>query len=454
MEQAMAESEKRRRRNPARASELQFRVSGYKALREMVSIPVRPLTLIGGANSSGKSSFMQAILLLKQTVEAQFDPGPLLLDGPNVAITSTNQMFSRGKSRNDVSKVVTIGMSTRRMGVDLSFVKGSKGLKLDEMKVIQDGKSITYTEDTKGGRDFIEEIPAFRRDIYKTILSTEEDVAVFTRRNRSFFDVVLKVGDFSGTGIPYDPVNNFRRIALETIHVPGLRGNPERVYPNSAVGTAFPGRFEKYVASLIHDWQTSKGDKLERLKALNLDLEALGLTWKIMARPVNDTSVELLVGRMPHAQQGGAHDVVNIADVGFGVSQTLPVLVALAVARPGQIVYLEQPEIHLHPKAQTALAKILVRHAKRGVMIVAETHSSLLIKAVQTSLALGEVKPSDVALHWFGRSPDTGVTAVKTAQLDELGRFGDWPIDFDDIAMEAELNYLNAVDERMEFDGE
>ena len=439
-----------RKRYANKPSDLEFRVGGYKSLREAISIPIKPLTLIGGANSSGKSSFMQAILLLKQTIEAQFDPGPLLLDGPNVAITSTDQMFSRGKSRQDVAKVMTVGMATRKTKVDLSFTKGSKGLKLDSMVIEQGGKRVKLDEHTKGGKEFIEELPAFRKDL-RSILDSQEEVSFFTRRNRSFFDVIVKLENFSGTtGIPYDPVNTFRRIALETIHVPGLRGNPERVYPSSAVGSAFPGRFEKYVASLIHDWQTSKGDKALRLKSLNQDLEALGLTWKVMARPVNDTSVALLVGRMPHAQQGGALDVVNIADVGFGVSQTLPVLVALSVARPGQIVYLEQPEIHLHPKAQAALAKILVRHAMRGVRVVAETHSSLLIKAVQTSLALDEIKPEDTALHWFGRSPDTGVTTVKTADLDELGRFGDWPVDFDDIALEAEMSYLSAVEERIE----
>ncbi|GAA3881448.1 AAA family ATPase [Streptomyces sedi] len=397
---------------------------------------------------------MQAILLLKQTIEAQFDPGPLLLDGPNVAITETRQMFSRGKSQRDTSKILRIGMSTKRMSVDLSFVKGGRGLQLEAMEVEQDQKRMRIREDTQGGRDLIDQIPNFRKQTYRRILDSEEDVSLFTRRDRCFFEVVIKMGGLTGVGVPYDPVNLFRRIALDVIHVPGLRGNPERVYPNSAVGSAFPGTFEKYVASLIHDWQTPRKEKADHLKSLNRDLEELGLTWKITARPVNDTSVELLVGRMPHAQQGGAHDVVNIADVGFGVSQTLPVLVALSVARPGQIVYLEQPEIHLHPKAQSILAGILVRHAKRGVMIVAETHSSLLIKAVQTSLARGEIGPSQTALHWFGRSPETGVTTVRTAELDELGRFGDWPIDFDDIALEAEMGYLDAVENRLAVDAE
>ena len=81
--------------------------------------------------------------------------------------------------------------------------------------------------------------------------------------------------------------------------------------------------------------------------------------------------------------------MVSIADVGFGVSQVLPVLVALIVAEPGRLVYLEQPELHLHPRAQVALAQVLAAAAKRGVRVVAETHSSLLLLAVQTLVAEG-----------------------------------------------------------------
>ena len=75
----------------------------------------------------------------------------------------------------------------------------------------------------------------------------------------------------------------------------------------------------------------------------------------------------------------------NIADVGFGVSQVLPVLVALRAADRGRLVYLEEPEIDLHPRAQTKLADILADAAKRGVRVVAETHSTLLLTAFRRS---------------------------------------------------------------------
>jgi predicted ATPase len=63
-------------------------VAGYKSLAKEQTIEIRPLTILAGANSSGKSSIMQPLLLLKQTLDAQYDPGPLLLDGPNVNFTS------------------------------------------------------------------------------------------------------------------------------------------------------------------------------------------------------------------------------------------------------------------------------------------------------------------------------------------------------------------------------
>ena len=70
-------------------------VSGYKSLYDECSIEVRPLTILAGANSSGKSSIMQPLLLMKQTLEATYDPGALLLNGPNVKFTSATQLFSK-----------------------------------------------------------------------------------------------------------------------------------------------------------------------------------------------------------------------------------------------------------------------------------------------------------------------------------------------------------------------
>src|ERR1700724_1183050 len=78
----------------------EIKVAGFKSISDEQSIEIRPLTILAGANSSGKSSMMQPLLLLKQTLEASYDPGPLLLHGPNAKFTSADQIFSRlGKGK-------------------------------------------------------------------------------------------------------------------------------------------------------------------------------------------------------------------------------------------------------------------------------------------------------------------------------------------------------------------
>ena len=229
----------------------------------------------------------------------------------------------------------------------------------------------------------------------------------------------------------------------DILHIPGLRGNPERSYQLSASGPSFPGTFENYTASVIARWMKEDKTKVSKLGA---QLKRLGLTWKVEAKKLDDANVELRVGRLPRPVQGGARDLVNIADVGFGVSQALPVVVALLEAKPGQLVFIEQPEIHLHPKAQVAMAGLLADAAKRGVQLVIETHSSLLLLAVQTLVAEGDLDPELVKLHWFTRDQKSGATKITSADLDEAGRFGDWPEDFDDVALSAQSKYLDAVE--------
>ena len=217
---------------------------------------------------------------------------------------------------------------------------------------------------------------------------------------------------------------------LDSIHLPGLRGNPERIYKLTSTGPRYPGTFEHYAASLIHEWQETK-DK--RLKTLGDAFHTLGLTGNVGTQKVGDVGIELQVSRLPH-DRNDETDMVNITDVGLGVSQVLPVIVALTAAKPGRLVYLEQPELHLHPRAQVALAQVLADAAKRGVRVVAETHSSLLLLGVQTLVAEGDLPPELVKLHWFARRED-GITEVASADLDEAGAYGEWPEDFADVSL-------------------
>jgi predicted ATPase len=176
---------------------------------------------------------------------------------------------------------------------------------------------------------------------------------------------------------------------------------------------------------------------------LNDDLRRLCLANRVLARRLSEAEIDLQV-----TLSGKADDMVSVADVGFGVSQTLPVLVALLAASDSQLVYLEESEIHLHPRAQVKLADVLAAAAKRGVRVVAETHSSLLLRAVQTLVAKGELAADLVRLHWFSRD-NAGVTQVRSVVPDENGAFGDWPEDFGDVELQSEKDYLDAVESKL-----
>lgn len=240
-----------------------------------------------------------------------------------------------------------------------------------------------------------------------------------------------------------DPTSQIENFVRNLIHVPGLRGNPERSYRAAFSEGSFYGSFEKYVAGLVHEWGSYKrlGGKYNELKS---QLNNLGLANNIKTGKIDDTSISIQISRLKNSHMD---DCVSVADVGFGVSQALPVLVALLCAKKDQFVYIEQPELHLHPRAQFQMADIIASALSRGIKIIIETHSSLLIRGIQTAVVKGNIDPEKVSLNWFSQNKETGGTDVNSAKLDRYGAFGDWPEDFDDVTLMAEQTYLDAVEE-------
>jgi len=419
-------------------------VEGYKSIATKQSLEIRPLTILAGANSSGKSSVMQPILLLKQTLAEGSDPGAILLDGPNVKFTSAKQLLCRCKSsvcKNGFS--VGVGISSGAKVVT-QYVNADAGFRIERMIHATAGKPETVLREPMTDEEVRAHVPS---EYMKMFSKADLDSQWRVVRTRCFLDIAMVVDDAGIIRMSVTPIAEVASLIERIIHLPGLRGNPEPTYPVRAVSGTFPGLFQDYVASVIDKWQAKKSTLLSALKA---DLKTLGLTWTVEARHVSDTRVELRVGRLARAVAGGAHDVVSIGDAGLGVSQALPVLVALHAARPGQMVYIEQPEIHLHPKAQVALAGVLAKAAMRGVRVVAETHSALLLLAIQTLVATRELRPEQVKLHWFERDPD-GCTQVSSADLDDFGSFTQkWPEDFGEAELAIQQKYLDAVAARHE----
>lgn len=421
-------------------------VEGFKSLSGRTEIAIRPLTILAGANSSGKSSIMQPLLLMKQTLEAPYDPGALLLDGPHVQFTSVEQLFTRGgrKPRTDFSVSIVHASGER---VDVRYDRLPRG----GLDVAETAQHFAESSVFVVRRGMSRAELAASLDSMRLLASTADPHSpageVVVSRDRCFLDAleVAYFVDFETDTSPLQPTAVVGGELRSAIHIPAHRGSPERTYRTTAIGPNFPGPFLPYVASVVHHWQATRD---VRIKQLGASLARLGLNWKVEAARLDDTRVELRVGRLKQKTTGGAHDLVSLADVGFGVSQCLPVLVALLTAEPGQLVYIEEPEIHLHPRAQVALADLLADAANRGVRVVIETHSSLLLTGVQALVAEGTLPPDRVALHWFSLDDD-GMTEVKSAELDEAGAFGEWPEDFAEVTLDAQARYLDAAEKRL-----
>ena len=116
-------------------------------------------------------------------------------------------------------------------------------------------------------------------------------------------------------------------------------------------------------------------------------------------------------------------------NVGFGLSYTLPALTAL-LAPPGSLCLIENPEAHLHPRGQTRLAELAVRASLAGVQVIAETHSDHFMDGVRIAVREGLIRPEDVAFHYFSR--EGGKAVVSSPRVNADGRLSSWPEGFFD----------------------
>ena len=442
-------------------------IEGFKSFRDRKEVELKPLTLLAGANSSGKSSLMQPLLLLKQTFHETSDPGPLQINGPNVIFSRAEQMM--WKAPGEASRhTFSIGCELdQSLGVEVFFrrLRRPRGL-----PSIQIDKCVWSGKDSEGRISVYELTPSLSEEEIKSRFN-EQIVMLMEKINskepngersqlrfkvkqaRSFLliEAMPKLrGDkdafegrahvsFSFPAWSYVLEQSLREI----IHVPGLRGNPMRAYPVRSVEREFPGLFQDYVASLISKWQRQRGSRIAELNSM---LRTLGLTWKVRAFQQSDTEVSIQVGRTLQPLRGGAKDLVNIADVGFGLSQSLPVFVALIAARPDQLLYVEQPEIHLHPEAQVKLCEAITKAISRGVQVVLETHSQLVLLGFQRLIAENLLDPKKVVLHWFQRDAQ-GATRINTTGFLATGGVTNpnVPVDFADVSLRLMEQYLKAA---------
>jgi hypothetical protein len=141
----------------------------------------------------------------------------------------------------------------------------------------------------------------------------------------------------------------------------------------------------------------------------------------------------------------GVGPSVNLVDVGYGVSQSLPIVVQSVLGSTRQLVLLQQPEVHLHPRAQAALGTFLADFvAKRKRHVLVETHSDYLVDRVRQEVAKGAILPDQVSILFFHKPKlETSVTEIK---LDAQGNIEGAPPEYRQFFLDEELRQLNRAE--------
>jgi len=441
---------------------MRLSVEGYKSIAQKRAIEVKGLTIIAGANSSGKSSFMQPFLILKQTLESNTDDSALVINGENTNLTESSQIFCNITKKEEFSIYIEYKKKEDDAGskeeskVSFTYNKNT-GFTASESSLVDSTKEIKILPDMNE-EDILNLVSKFRLNdvqfdrIYNNFYESDFRMVHKISRDKPFLSLDIspykeeeeKKSVNFGFGFGFKPNGALEDLAEKIIHIPGIRSTPERQYKIHGYSTKFQGRFDKYTASILYKWGLKEKNKI---KELNVIINTLGLGADISAKKLNEAQVCVEVSRPTRNKK---QDKVNLSDVGFGLSQVLPIIVALIESNNEHIIYIEQPEIHLHPKAQFKLAAILSDYVNKGRKMIIETHSSILIRGLQIEVAEGKLPENSVSLNWFTQDSD-GATAVSEAMFDENGTFGDWPADFDDTYLDAESRYLDAVEKKLGF---
>jgi len=437
-------------------------IKNFKSLRN-TKFELRPITLLVGANNSGKTSFISLLLTLKQTLASRSLESPFVLEGPYVQLGS----FTDVVYKHDLSKKIRVSMEftsaksnmmlkatknlTRRsrhrfenysISFQVQFDKESETILLTDLEIMIKGSKRPVIR-VRNGR--IVGLFGKRRSIPLEIKLKDR------KRRRGTYPLIAKrhftlnvylprsyrkdtKDDSSSSFLEY----NLRRISTvieqffdEFIHYIGpLREYPKRYYISTGEKPSDVGpRGEKTIDLLyLNRAKITKElgywlKKFKMAKKINLKKVASGI-WKL----------ELL------NLKTGLHD--NLKDVGFGVSQILPILTEGLMAECGSTLIVEQPEIHLHPRAQAQLADLFISLAKDGKSSIIETHSEHMILRLARRIAQGQLNKNDIILYEF--SLLKGGSNVKKVEFDDFGNLKEWPAEFFETELEETMKYVKA----------
>jgi predicted ATPase len=122
-------------------------------------------------------------------------------------------------------------------------------------------------------------------------------------------------------------------------------------------------------------------------------------------------------------------------NVGFGVSYTLPIVLLLLSSKPDDVLLIENPEAHIHPRGQSKIVELMALAAHNGIQVIIETHSDHIINGVRVAIKQRKISNNNVAINFFRKNIETGISNIEQIHVDEKGELNEWPEDFFDQSM-------------------
>lgn len=432
----------------------ELRIQNFKAWRDTGSVRMAPLTVIFGANSAGKSSLGHLLLALKQTarladrkralhlgdLQSDIDlgtfsdclyghdlkakliftlgwkpPSPLTLRDPlapasytgnAVRLQSSLRADPRGLPALDAFRYELLQDDVKTLSVDHGLDEAGKPLlKVDPMRLV-------HAQGRKWGIEPPEKFYRFS-DVTLARYQNADALAQLPLEVERLLDGLIYLGPLR------EPPRRTYHWAGDTVPDVGVRG----AYAIAAL-----------LAATDSGRELNRGYKQRRQRFdafIAAWLKDLGVIGSFAVRPIakGRKEYEVVVRTRASAPE------VKLTDVGFGVSQVLPALVQAFYAPPLSTVWMEQPEIHLHPRVQAELADAFISAVQayedgrpRGVQLVIESHSEHFLLRLQRRVAEGSLRPDELAVY-FVRDSKEGA-ALEELKLDMFGEIENWPEGF------------------------
>jgi predicted ATPase len=411
----------------------QIEIGNFRAFSKPVSIRLRPLTVLIGKNSAGKSTFLKLLLMIRQTLESRgggFLPQFFVSEGTQVRLGALEHLQNRNPGF--AGKRLQLKMRLRTSeGPSASMLNLLDALQHHESGG-QNGVNVTLPSPDKPAKVLKEktvfEIEAevlYRKPEvgYHAVTASQGDHQLFQFKSQSLRDVRFLFFP-SNTSRPEGELeavarNTFLRPAQELLvaprHLSPVREDLQPVLERSTVPADEVGHHGEYAYQHLYDLLNQGGDRADFVsKSIRRIANVDQLQFEARAR-------EFQAHFQGRNRDTGAR--CHLRDFGFGVGQCIPIFVQGALLQRGQLLMVEQPEAQLHPTAQLELGSFFVELWRTfGVPSIVETHSDNLILRLRKLVKTQKLAPSDVSIAYF--SVENRTVIVKNLDILEDGRLG------------------------------